>query len=53
MIDFVLDLEMDTEARLAAYLTIVQCTNSTHMERIINVMTAEENTQGKEDCLGL
>lgn len=53
MVDFALDPEMDTEARLAVYLTVVHCANATHLERIVNVMTTEENTQGKENCLGL
>lgn len=47
--DFILDPEMDTEVRLASYLTVVQCANDTHLEKIVDVMAAEENTQGKRN----
>lgn len=51
MVDFVLDPEMDTEVRLASYLTVVHCVNATHLEKILNVMTTEENTQGKDESV--
>lgn len=51
VIDFTLDPKMDTEVRIASYLTVIHCANDTHLENILNAMITEENTQGKEDYL--
>lgn len=52
MIDFTLDPTMDTEVRIASYLTTIHCANDTQLENILNAIITEENTQGKEDYLG-
>ena len=49
MIDIVLDGEMDTEVRIASFMAALHCAQNTHLERIVKVISAEENTQGKKD----
>lgn len=51
MVDFLLDPRMNTEVRLASYMTVVQCVSDKQMETIVNAMSIEENTQGKEAVL--
>ncbi|XP_063880029.1 vitellogenin-like [Scylla paramamosain] len=47
LVDIILDPDMDTEVRIAAYRAVFHCARHDHLNRIVTTIADEQNTQAR------